>query len=36
MEDLNKSLEKMSDLVLFPLLGFTLFTKLRDFDFRSH
>ena len=27
---------KMCDFVLFPLFGFTLVTKLRNFDFESH
>ena len=27
---------KMSDLVSFPLFGFTLVIKLRNFDFESH
>ena len=26
----------MSDFVSFPLLGFTLVIKLRNFDFESH
>ena len=36
ISDLNMSYGKMSDLVSFPLLGFTLVIKLRDFDFESH
>ena len=36
MSDLNMSHEKMSDFVSFPLFGFTLFIKLRNFDFESH
>ena len=28
--------EKMSDFVSFPLLGFILVIKLRNFDFESH
>ena len=36
VSDLNMSVGKMSDLVLFPLFGFTLVTKLRNFDFESH
>ena len=27
---------KMSDLVSFPMFGFTLLIKLRNFDFESH
>ena len=27
---------KMSDFVSFPLLGFTLVIKLRNFDFKGH
>ena len=30
------SLENTSDFVGFPLLGFTLVIKLRNFDFESH
>ena len=33
---LNMSREKLSDFVLFPLFGFTLVIKLRNFDFKSH
>ena len=36
MSDLNMSLGKMSDFVSFPLFGFTLVIKLRNFDFESH
>ena len=36
VSDLNMSVGKMSDLVLFPLFGFTLVTKLRNFDFEGH
>ena len=36
MSDLNMSLGKMSDFVPFPLLGFTLVIKLKNFDFESH
>ena len=31
--DLNMSHGKMSDFVSFPLFGFTLVIKLRNFDF---
>ena len=34
--DLNMSHRKMSDFVSFPLFGFTLVIKLRNFDFESH
>ena len=34
--DLNKYHEKMSDCVSFPLFGFDLVIKLRNFDFESH
>ena len=34
--DLNMSHEKMSDFVSFPLFGFALVIKLRNFDFESH
>ena len=34
--DPNMSLGKMSDFVSFPLFGFTLVIKLRNFDFESH
>ena len=30
------SLGKISDFVSFPLFGFTLVIKLRNFDFKSH
>ena len=33
--DLNMSLGKMSDFVSFPLFGFTLVIKLRNFDSES-
>ena len=33
MSDLNMSHEDMSDFVLFPLLGFTLVIKLRNFKY---
>ena len=36
MSDLNMSNEKMSDFVLFPLFGFTLVMKLRNFNFAGH
>ena len=36
MSDLNMSHGKMSDFVSYPLLGFTLVTKLRNFDFESN
>ena len=36
MSDLNISHEKMSDFVSFPLFGFVLVIKLRNFDFESH
>ena len=36
MSDLNMSYEKMSDFVSFALFGFTLFIKLRNFDFKGH
>ena len=36
MADLNMSLGKISDFVSFPLFGFTLVIKLRNFDFESH
>ena len=36
MSDLNIAHEYMSDFVSFPLFGFTLVTKLRNFDFESH
>ena len=34
--DLNMLYEKMSDFVSFPLFGFTLVIKLRNFNFESH
>ena len=34
--DLNMTHGKMSDFILFPLLGFTLVIKLRNFDFEDH
>ena len=36
VSDLNMSHGKMSDFVSFPLFGFTLVIKLRNFDFESH
>ena len=36
MSDLNMSHGKMSDFVWFSLIVFTLFIKLRKFDFKSH
>ena len=36
MSDLNMSLGKISDFVSFPLFGFTLVIKLRNFNFESH
>ena len=36
MLDLNMSHRKMFDFVSFLLFGFTLVTKLRNFDFESH
>ena len=36
MLDLNIPLRKMSDFVSFPLFGFTLVIKLRNFDFESY
>ena len=36
MLDLSMSRGKMSDFVLFPLFGFTLVIKLKNFDFESH
>ena len=36
MSDLNTSHGKMSDFVSFPLFGFTLVIKLRNFDFERH
>ena len=34
--DLNMSHAKMSDFVSFPLFGFTLVKKPRNFDFENH
>ena len=34
--DLNMPHGKMADFVSFPLLGFTLVIKVRNFDFESH
>ena len=36
VSDLNMSHGKMSDFVSFPLFGFTLVIKLRNFDFEGH
>ena len=36
MSDLNMFQGKMPDFVSFPLFGFTLVIKLRNFDFESH
>ena len=36
MSDLNVSHEEMSDFVSLTLFGFTLVTKLRNFNFESH
>ena len=36
MSDLNMCHEKMLDFVSFPLFGFALTIKLRNFDFESH
>ena len=36
MSDLNISHEKMSDFVSFLWFGFTVVTKLRKFNFKSH
>ena len=36
MSDLNMSHEKMSNFVSFPLFGFTLVIKRRNFDFEGH
>ena len=33
---LNMSPGKMPDFVSFPLFGFTLVIKLRNFDFKGH
>ena len=35
VSDLNMSYEKISDFVLFPLFGYTLVIKLRNFDFEN-
>ena len=34
--DVYMSHSKLSDFVSFPLFGFTLVIKLRNFDFESH
>ena len=34
--DLDMTYRKMSDFVSFPMLGFTLVVKERNFDFESH
>ena len=36
MSEFNKSHKRMSDFVSFPLFGFTLVRKLRNFDFKGH
>ena len=36
VSDLNMPYGKMSDFVSFPLFGFTLVIKLRNFDFKDH
>ena len=36
MSDLNMSYGKMLDFVSFPLFGFTVVSKLRNFDFEGH
>ena len=36
VSNLNMSHGKMSDIVSFPLFGFTLIIKLRNFDFKGH
>ena len=36
VSDLKMFHEEMSDFVLFPLFGFALAIKLRNFDFESH
>ena len=36
MSDLNISHGKRYNFVSFPLFGFTLVIKLRNFDFKSH
>ena len=35
-QDLNMFPGRMSDFVSFPLSGFTLVVKLRNFEFESH
>ena len=36
MSDLNMFQENMSDFFSYPLFGFTLVIKLRNFNFESH
>ena len=36
LSDLYITHKKISDFVLFPLFEFTLVTRMRNFDFRSH
>ena len=36
VSELTMSHEKMSDLVSFPVFGFTFVLKLRNFDFEGH
>ena len=36
VSDLNMSHGKMSDSLSFPLFGFTLVMKQKDFDFEGH
>ena len=36
LSDLNMPLGKMSDFVSFPLFGFTLVVKVRNFYFEGH
>ena len=36
LSDLYMSYGKMSDFVSFPLFGFTLVKKMKNFDFESH
>ena len=36
ISDLNMSYGKMPDFVSFPLFGFTVVSKLRNFDFEGH
>ena len=36
VSNLNISYGKMSDFVSFPLFGFTLVKKMKNFDFESH